>query len=125
MNQSSNREIAISFLELVVAGQVEEAYDKYVSQDLIHHNPYFEGTREALLKAMYADSKEHPDKSMEIKMSFQEVDLVTTFSHIKHTPESLGFAAVHIFRIENGKIIEMWDVVHVITDNSPNEHGVF
>ncbi|MHA1907355.1 MAG: nuclear transport factor 2 family protein [Candidatus Thorarchaeota archaeon] len=125
MNQDSNREIAISFLNLVIAGNVREAYSKYISQDLIHHNPYFEGSRDALFKAMEADSKEHPNKSIDIKMTLQEGDLVTTYSHIKQTPESLGFAAVHIFRIDNNQIVEAWDVVHVITEDSPNKNGMF
>ena len=125
MPKSGIREIATSFLKLVIEGKVREAYDKYVSQELIHHNPYFEGTRNALLEAMDADSKQHPHKLMEFKMTFEEGNLVATYSHIKHTPEALGFAAVHMFRIENGKIIEMWDVVHILTEDSPNENGMF
>ncbi len=125
MAQSSNRNIAISFLDLVIQGRVREAYDKYVSQNLIHHNPYFEGTREALFEAMDADSKEHPNKLIDIKMIIEEENLVTTYSHIQPTPDSLGFAAVHIFRIKSNQIVEMWDVVHAITDESPNNHGMF
>ncbi|MFW9849977.1 MAG: ester cyclase [Candidatus Thorarchaeota archaeon] len=125
MAQSSNRKIAISFLNLVIQDKVREAYDRYVSQNLIHHNPYFEGTREALFEAMDADSKENPNKIIDIKMIIEEEKLVTIYSHIKQTSDSLGFAAVHIFRIENNQIVEMWDVVHVITDDSPNNHGMF
>ncbi|MFW9908192.1 MAG: ester cyclase [Candidatus Thorarchaeota archaeon] len=125
MSKSGIHEIATSFLKLVIAGKVREAYDKYVSQELVHHNPYFEGTRNVLLEAMELDSRKHPHKSMDIKMIIEEGDLVATYSHIKHTPEALGFATVHIFRIDRGKIIEMWDIVHILEEDSPNENGMF
>jgi predicted SnoaL-like aldol condensation-catalyzing enzyme len=74
---------------------------------------------------MDEDSKEHPNKIMDIKMILEEGNLITTYSHIKQSPDALGFAAVHIFRIENNLIEEMWDVVHVISEDSPNKHGMF
>jgi predicted SnoaL-like aldol condensation-catalyzing enzyme len=32
---------------------------------------------------------------------------------------------LHITRIKNGKIVEMWDVGTQIRSDSPNEHGMF
>lgn len=37
----------------------------------------------------------------------------------------MEIAVVHMFRFENGKILEMWDVGQVMEKDSPNENGMF
>ena len=125
MNQSSNREVARTFLNLVVSGKVREAYNKHVSEDFVHHNPYFKGDRESLLVAMDDDAIKNPNKKLEIKLTLEDGDLVTTYSHIWNRSGNDEFAAVHIFRIKNNQIVELWDVAHVISEVSPNKHGMF
>jgi predicted SnoaL-like aldol condensation-catalyzing enzyme len=34
-------------------------------------------------------------------------------------------AVVHIFRFENGKIAELWDVGQAVPDGAVNEHSMF
>ena len=46
------KEIAVSFLRLASSGKVRQAYEKYIHPDFRHHNPYFKGDRESLLKGM-------------------------------------------------------------------------
>ncbi|MFW9976328.1 MAG: ester cyclase [Candidatus Thorarchaeota archaeon] len=125
MGHSTNRESACSFLNTVVAGNVREAYDKFVSQDFIHHNAHFKGDRESLLLAMEEDATKNPNKKLEIKLTLVDRDFVTTYSHIQHKPEDIGIAAAHIFRFENSKIVELWDVAIFIPEDSPNENGMF
>lgn len=47
------------------------------------------------------------------------------YSHVKQNKEELGKAIVHIFRFQNGQIVEMWDIGQQIPENSPNENGMF
>jgi len=125
MSQKSILDIATSFLELVVSGKVRDAYNKHVGQHLVHHNPYFKGDRESLLDAMEKDAIENPNKDLEIKLTLVDGNLVTTYSHLKRWSNDLGFAVIHIFRIKNSQIIEMWDLVHELVEDSPNEYGMF
>ena len=125
MARVSYREIAKSFLTLVASGKVREAYTKYVSADFRHHNPYFKGDRESLMKAMEDNAVKTPNKVLEIKMAIEEGNLVTTFSHIRQKPEELGAAVVHIFRFERDHITEMWDLGQAVPKESPNENGMF
>jgi predicted SnoaL-like aldol condensation-catalyzing enzyme len=37
----------------------------------------------------------------------------------------MGFQTFHLFRFEEGKIAEMWDVVQPLPETSPNENGIF
>ena len=34
---------AVEFLQMIVSGEIREAYKQYVSPNFKHHNPYFPG----------------------------------------------------------------------------------
>lgn len=46
-------------------------------------------------------------------------------SLVKQNPEDLGRAVVHIFRFQDNKIVELWDIGQPIPEDSPNENGMF
>ncbi|MHA2042643.1 MAG: nuclear transport factor 2 family protein [Candidatus Thorarchaeota archaeon] len=125
MNQTSKREIALSFFDLVVTGKIREWFDEHTNEDLIHHNQYFKGDRETLILAIEEDARANPDKHIEVNMSLEDGDLVSTFSHVKQNPDDPGFALTHIFRFKDSTIVEMWDINHAVLKDSPNEHGMF
>lgn len=121
----SHKEKAITFLQLVAQGNVREAYQQYISPNFSHHNPYFPGDANSLMLAMEENADKNPNKKLDIKLSIQEGDLVTVYSHVKQNPDDLGGAVVHIFRFQDNLIVEMWDVGQAIPENSPNENGMF
>ena len=121
-----NREIAEGFLRLAGSqNRPREAYEKYVAPGFVHHNPHFPGGRDDLLRAMEADAKEHPNKAVEVQTAVAEGDLVAVHSHVRQDTAERDFAAVHIFRIRDGKIVELWDVVQQVPQDSPNANGMF
>ena len=119
----NKKEISIAFLSLASSGKVNEAYEKYIHPNFFHHNPYFKGDRESLLEGM--EENVNPIRAFEIKKVIEDNELVMTLSHVVHNPKSVGIAVVHIFRFENDKIIEMWDIGQEIPENSPNKNGMF
>lgn len=121
----SLKEISISFLQNVAAGNVREVYQKYVGPDFLHHNPFFPGDSKSLMIAMEENATKKPNKRFEVKLAIQEKDIVTVFSHIKQNPEDFGAAVVHIFRFKDNQIVEMWDVSQLIPEDSPNKNGMF
>src|SRR2546423_10159656 len=121
----SHKEIAVIFEQLVVSGQIREAYEKYVSPDFRHHNPYFKGDRESLLLGMEKNAAQFADKAYEVKRVLEDGDLVATHSRLKPKPDMPEMAVVHIYRFEGDKIAEEWDLGQQIPDNSPNENGLF
>jgi predicted SnoaL-like aldol condensation-catalyzing enzyme len=122
---NSIKEMAVSFLQLVASGEIREAYHRYTSPDLRHHNPYFRGDPESLMLAMEEDSNQNPHKVLEVKHVIGEGDMVAVHSHVKQNKDDLGIAVVHIFRFHNDIIVELWDVGQRIPENSPNENGAF
>jgi predicted SnoaL-like aldol condensation-catalyzing enzyme len=119
------KERAVSFLQLVASGSVREAFQSHVGPDFFHHNPYFRGDAESLLAAMEENAAENPDKTFEVKRVIEEGDTVAVHSHVKQNAEDLGAVVIHIFRFEDDRIAELWDVGQPVPENSPNENGIF
>lgn len=121
----TNTIAAVSFLKLASSGKVNEAYSKYIGVGFRHHNPFFEGSAESLQAGMEENAKQSPNKVFTILRTVSEGDFVVTHSHVQQSPEQCGTFVVHIFRFENGKIIELWDVGQPIPESSLNQNGIF
>ena len=66
-----------------------------------------------------------PNTQVLVKLALEDGDKVIVYSHVKHSPDNLGYAVVHIFRFASHKIVEMWDVGQEIIPDSPNKNGIF
>ncbi len=119
------KERAVSFLQLVAAGNVREAFQRYTVPEFYHHNPYFRGDAESLMTAMEENAAENPNKIFEVKHALEEGEIVAIHSLVKQNKEDIGAVVVHICRFQDERIVEMWDVGQPIPENSPNENGVF
>lgn len=60
-----------------------------------------------------------------IKRVLADGDLVALHVHTKETAESRGRAVVDIFRLEDGKIVEHWDVIQAVPEKSANDNTMF
>jgi predicted SnoaL-like aldol condensation-catalyzing enzyme len=123
--KESNKDIAVSFLEMASSGKASEAYSNFIGSGFRHHNPFFEGSAQSLQAGMEENARQNPNKVFEVKRVIAEGDFVVTHSLVKQKPGDLGVAVVHIFRFENGKIVELWDLGQPIPEESPNKYGMF
>lgn len=121
----NKKDAAVAFLKLASSGHVNEAYSKFVGDGFRHHNPYFEGSAESLRAGMEENAQQNPDKALDVKRVIAEGDLVVVHAHVRHKPDDLGAALVHIFRFENGRIVELWDLGQEVPEESPNQYGMF
>jgi predicted SnoaL-like aldol condensation-catalyzing enzyme len=74
---------------------------------------------------MAENAAQNPGKSLEVKRALEDGDLVAVHSRVRQKPEEPGAAVVHIFRFENGRIVELWDVGQPVMDEGPNELDMF
>jgi predicted SnoaL-like aldol condensation-catalyzing enzyme len=63
--------------------------------------------------------------SLDIKSAVAEGYLVVTHSLLKTSPEDRGTAAADFFRLEDGKIVEHWDVLQPVPESAANNHPMF
>ena len=123
--QTKHKDAAVSFLRLAGSGKVREAYERYVGASFRHHNAFFPGDRESLLKAMEENAAKNPSKVLDVKRVLEDEGFVVVHSHVRQHPDDRGAAVVHVFRFENGRIAELWDVGQPVPKDSPNQHGMF
>ena len=123
---SKHKEAATSFLKMAGTGKVKEAYEQYVAPSFVHHNQYFKGDRQSLLTAMQEASKTTPNRSIEIKHVYEDGDTVITHSLVtRQDADAPHIAVVHIFRFDQDRVAELWDLGQPISTDSPNENGMF
>jgi predicted SnoaL-like aldol condensation-catalyzing enzyme len=123
---SVNTDVALTFLEMVSTGRAREAFDRYAASDFRHHNPYFNGDGESLAMAMDHNYRDNPQKQLEVIHAIGGGPYVAIHSRVRH---SLGFgsehATVHLFRLEDGKVMELWDIAQEVPTQTPNQYGMF
>jgi uncharacterized protein YndB with AHSA1/START domain/predicted SnoaL-like aldol condensation-catalyzing enzyme len=121
----SRKAAAVSFMRLVGAGKVREAYNVHVGPGFRHHNPYFAGSAEALRAGMEENAVRSPDKILEVKRVLEDGDFVAIHSHVRQAPGQPGAALAHIFRFEGERFVELWDIGQPVPETSVNENGMF
>ena len=120
----SNKEMAVLFLQLASDGKVREAYSKFVGPSFKHHNPFFEGSAQSLMGGMEENARQNPNKVLDVKRAVAEGEFVAVRSHVRQNSDDRGGAVVHIFRFENGRVVELWDLGQPIPEESPNQYGM-
>lgn len=95
------------------------------AEDYIQHSPHVPDGREALLALFSKRYENNPNTAISIKRTAAENDLVWIHMHLKHNPEDLGYAIIHIFRLENGKLAEHWGVGQPVPETSKNANTMF
>lgn len=120
---AENKERVRSFYETAFNdGDPEGAVQRYLGDRYTQHNPQAVDGAEAFIGFVKWYRGEFPALHVEIKRMIAEGDLVVTHGVIRTSPEDRGNAAVDIFRLEDGKIIEHWDVLQPVPEESANDN---
>ena len=122
---SDRKHIARQFIELVSTGKIDEAYRMYVALDGKHHNPFFPAGFPALRQAMKDNQVQFPDMRLTVKHVIGDGDLVAIHSQVVLHPGEVGMAVLHLFRFQDDRIVEMWDIGQHVPADSPNQDGIF
>jgi predicted SnoaL-like aldol condensation-catalyzing enzyme len=122
----ANKNVVRSFYEQAFNdGDPEGAVQRYMGSRYIQHNPQAADGAEAFIGFVNWYRGEHPQLHVEIKRMLAEGDLVATHSLITTSPEDRGTAVVDIFRVEDGKVVEHWDVLQPVPETAANENTMF
>jgi predicted SnoaL-like aldol condensation-catalyzing enzyme len=123
---AANKQLVLDAANMLfVQHKVDQAIDTYFAPSYIQHNPMAASGAEAVrafFKGFYAGN---PQATIAIKRALADGDLVAIHYNLKMKPDDRGFAVVDIFRVENGKIAEHWDVAQPVPEKSANSNGMF
>lgn len=123
MNTEAYKQAAVQFLKLVVAGNIDEAYQKFVDMKGKHHNPFFPAGFPALQKAMKENHDQFPNKQINVKHVLADGDLVAVHSELVLSPGGSAMVVFHLHRFAGDKIVELWDCGQAVPADSPNKDG--
>ena len=127
-DNSSAREIVLAFYEAALNEKNVDKAKHYMSDTYIQHNPRVPDGPEGLFRFIRFRRDRYPSARNEVKRVIAEGDLVALHVHSVVIPGTPGRQIIEIFRVENGKVVEHWDVIQEIpVELFPpiNDNGLF
>lgn len=97
----------------------------YAGEKYIQHNPFAGDGKKPFIDFFKKYYAKKPKAFVEIKRMIAEGDLVVVHTHSKQNKKDRGAAVVDIFRLEQGKIVEHWDVVQPVPEKAANTNTMF
>ena len=122
--KEANRQVVLNFYEKGLNEKNADAALEYVGDKYIQHNPNAADGPEGFKSYIAYLKQNHPQSHSEIKQSFVDGDYVILHVHAVRDPGERGNAIVDIFRLENGKIVEHWDVSQAIPKKMAHDNGM-
>lgn len=122
----TNKASAQAFYDLMFNKcQPREAIERYAGAVYIQHNPHVADGKAAFIEYFERMAREYPGKRTHFKRAIAEGNLVVLHCH-QIWPGSNDYAGIDIFRFDDdGKIVEHWDVLQVMSLDSKNDNGIF
>ena len=115
----------VDFYEKALNQKDFDAAAKYLGPRYTQHNPNAADGPEGLRALLGFLEEKFPDSRSEIKRVFADGDHVILHVHAVREPGTRGTAIVDIFRLEDGKIVEHWDVLQPVPEDAANDNTMF
>jgi len=121
----ANKALAISIIEDVLMGQNPDNIINYIAEDYVQHNPGIDNGLVGIQAAVdYLISINNMFQYNTIHKVIGEGNFVLTIS--EGTWNGTSNAFYDLFRMENGKAVEHWDVIQPVpTTGLANNNGMF
>jgi predicted SnoaL-like aldol condensation-catalyzing enzyme len=132
--ETANKEVVVSFYDLAFAQRrPAEAAEKYIGPVYIQHNPHAPDGVEPFIQVIAVAMR---DAKTTMKRALAEGDKVFIHSHVTNIDPAMmglegrmdaqrGIAVMDIFRLEEQKIVEHWDVFMPVPEHAANDNTPF
>ncbi len=121
----ANKKTVMAFYEAGPNKKDFDAASKFIGERYVQHNPLVADGLDGFKAFLSFLNETFPKLRGEIKRVFAEGDYVILHAHGVRVPGQRGSAIVDIFKLEDGKIVEHWDVIQPIPQNAVNQSGMF
>jgi predicted SnoaL-like aldol condensation-catalyzing enzyme len=123
---ATNKRIAKNCLDMIFNQKKPgEAVAQYIAPNYRQHNPHAPDGPDGVVAFATGYLKANPQLSIEFKRIIAEGEYVVVHSHQKRNPTDRGEAVVDIFRVEDGKLVEHWDITQPVPAQAANRNTMF
>jgi predicted SnoaL-like aldol condensation-catalyzing enzyme len=120
-----NKKTVVAFYDAAINDKDFATASAYLGDKYIQHNPLAADGPEGL-QAFLAFAKDNLGGfKVEFKRVLADGDFVIVHAHATNGPDDRGNAVMDIFRLENGKVVEHWDVMQPIPETAQNSNTMF
>jgi len=121
----ANKKAVVDFYEKALNQKDFDAAAKYFGDRYVQHNPSAPDGPAGLKGLVELLRDKFPQSHSDIKRVFADGDYVILHVHAVREPGTRGAAIVDIFKLENGKIVEHWDVRQDVPEKPANTNTMF
>ena len=125
--EEANKKVVLDFYDKALNQKDFDAAAKHFGPRYIQHNPLAADGIEGFRKFIEFRREKFPNAKSEIKRTLADGDMVILHVHSIREPGTRGVAIVDIYKMENGKVVEHWDVIQEVPEDSKtkNKNGMF
>jgi len=120
-----NRALVTDFVTLALANHhIRDAFMRYVAPHYIQHSPIVPDGRDNAIAVLSRSIDANPGFTYELQRVIADGDIVAAHARAQfpgHNPRAI----VDIFRIEDGLIVEHWDIVQEVLASAANPRSMF
>ncbi|GAA3841222.1 MULTISPECIES: nuclear transport factor 2 family protein [Streptomyces] len=116
MTVPTSRDVLEGFLSALQAHGARQAFERYAVEDYVQHNPRAGKGREGAIA--YLEEEAAKGGRATVKRIIGDGEMVALHLHMEFADGSPDLAIVDIWRVENGKLAEHWDVAQEISKSS-------
>lgn len=125
----SPREVADRFIEVFYnQNRLVDAFRAWVHPDYVQHDPNSATGRDGTIAVLEAHMARNPRMTHDVKrVVYGDDGLIAVHYHFRREPGDSGLAVVDLFKIEDGYLVEHWDVMQPVPDpaTAKNSNGMF
>lgn len=127
----SDREVSERFIEVFYnQNRLTDGFEAWVHPDYIQHDPNSPTGRDPTIEVLAAHMQANPEMTHDVKRVIygdegEDGTLVAVHYHFKRAPDDRGSAVVDIYRVQDGYLVEHWDVIQPVPEESMNDNTMF